>query len=219
MIAVSERDRSQLVADGVAAERVHYIPHGVDLSAFAASAALDIRAQYAIGAEYTVLVYHGTYMYPPNLQAMQVMAERILPYLEMQGFLCKVLAVGGHPPAKPLHKDIIFTGAVERVAPYLLAADLAVVPLLQGGGTRMKILDYFAAGLPVISTAKGIEGIPVTNGVEALIVEDADQQFAETIIGLLRDRQAASALGERGRAFVASLDWKQIAQHYLQLLH
>ncbi len=219
VIAVSERDRSQLVADGVAAERVHYIPHGVDLSAFAASAALDIRAQYAIGAEYTVLVYHGTYMYPPNLQAMQVMAERILPYLEMQGFLCKVLAVGGHPPAKPLHKDIIFTGAVERVAPYLLAADLAVVPLLQGGGTRMKILDYFAAGLPVISTAKGIEGIPVTNGVEALIVEDADQQFAETIIGLLRDRQAASALGERGRAFVASLDWKQIAQHYLQLLH
>lgn len=218
VIAVSERDRAQLVADGVAATRVHYIPHGVDLSSFAESEALDVRSQYAIGAEYTLLVYHGTYMYPPNLQAMRVMAECILPYLQSQGFLCKVLAVGGHPPTTSLHKDIIFTGPVERVAPYLLAADLAVVPLLQGGGTRMKILDYFAAGLPVISTAKGIEGIPVTNGVEALIVADADQQLAETIIDLLRDPQAASQLGKRGRAFVEALDWKQIAQRYLELL-
>ena len=216
VVAVSERDRAQLIADGVSPERIRYVPHGVDLAAFDAAQPVDVRRKYSIGPEQAVLVYHGTYLYPPNLEAMQMMAERILPRLKAQGCSCKVLAIGNHP-SPLLHEDIIFTGSVAEVAPYLRAADLAVVPLCKGGGTRMKILDYFAAGLPVVSTAKGIEGIPVTNGVEAVIVAEADETFADEIMRLLQDAQTARQLGQRGRAFVERLDWKAIAQEYLEL--
>ena len=218
VVTVSEQDRAQLIADGVTPGPIHYVPHGVDLAAFDTAQPVDVRGQYAIGPDPAVLVYHGTYLYPPNLEAMQIMAERILPRLHARGCSCKVLAIGNHPPSQPLHEDILFTGSVAEVAPYLRAADLAVVPLAQGGGTRMKILDYFAAGLPVVSTAKGIEGIPVTNGVEAVIVAEADEAFADEIIRLLQDAQAARQLGQRGRAFVERLDWKAIARQYLELM-
>jgi glycosyltransferase involved in cell wall biosynthesis len=218
VVAVSERDRKQLVEDGVIADYIHYIPLGVDIAQFDSPHPIDVRACHGIGREELVLVYHGTYMYPPNLEAMQAMAQRIMPLLKMRGIRAKVLAVGRHPPQEPLHEDIIFTGPVEQVAPYLLAADMAVVPLLKGGGTRMKILDYFAAGLPVVSTAKGIEGIPVTVGVHALVTEDADEAFAAAIADLVNDPQRAAELGKQGRIFVEQMDWNAIARRYIDLM-
>lgn len=218
VVTVSERDREQLVADGVERQRVHYIPHGVDLTQFSGVAPLDVRAQYGIAPDTLILVYHGTYMYPPNLEAMQVMAQRIMPMLSARGVKAKVLAIGRHPPAQPLHADIIFTGPINHLAPYLLAADIAVVPLLKGGGTRMKILDYFAASLPVVSTSKGIEGIQVSNGVQALVTEDADEHFADAICALGKDRKTAAEMGAQGRSFVEQMDWSAIARRYLTLM-
>lgn len=218
VVVVSQLDQAQLIADGVQPERMHYVPHGVDLAAFDAAQTVDLRCEYCIGRDEAVLVYHGTYMYPPNLEAMQVMAERILPRLKSRGFKLKILAIGSHPPQQTPHEDIIFTGSVADVAPYLRAADMAVVPLLKGGGTRMKILDYFAAGLPVVSTAKGIEGIPVTNGVEAVIVDDADEAFANQVMRLLENPLIAREIGRRGRVFVENLDWKEIGRRYLELI-
>lgn len=218
VVTVSERDREQLVADGVERQRVHYIPHGVDLTQFSGVAPLDVRAQYGIAPDTLILVYHGTYMYPPNLEAMQVMAQRIMPMLSARGVKAKVLAIGRHPPAQPLHADIIFTGPIDHLAPYLLAADIAVVPLLKGGGTRMKILDYFAASLPVVSTSKGIEGIQVRNGVQALVTEDADEHFVDAICALGKDRKTAAEMGAQGRSFVEQMDWSAIARRYLTLM-
>jgi glycosyltransferase involved in cell wall biosynthesis len=156
------------------------------------------------------------YSYAPNLEAMRVMAAEILPALRARGVVAKVLAIGREPPSAPLDPDIIFTGPVPSVAPYLLAADLAVVPLRQGGGTRMKVLDYFAARLPVVSTAKGIEGIPVRDGVEFVLADEAEL-FAEAVRRLLERRDEARALGARGRAFVEPLDWLAIARRHAEL--
>ncbi|QGU33474.1 glycosyltransferase [Thermochromatium tepidum] len=217
VVVVSESDRQRLLADGVAPERLHLIPHGVDLEAFARAAPLDLRALYAIPPECAVLVYHGIYLYPPNLEAMKVMADEILPRLEQLGVAVRVLAIGPHPPANELHPSLRFTGPVESVAPYLKGADLAVVPLQKGGGTRMKILDYFAAGLAVVSTAKGAEGIPITPGVEALIVDDHDA-FAQAVAELLADPERRAHLGAAARAFVTALDWRTIAARYLELV-
>ncbi|MGZ4882134.1 MAG: glycosyltransferase, partial [Halobacteriota archaeon] len=72
-------------------------------------------------------------------------------------------------------------GFVEDLYALLKRADIAVVPLKRGGGTRLKILDYFAAGLPVVTTRKGIEGIEAQDKVHALIVDDT-----EDLIGALR---------------------------------
>jgi glycosyltransferase involved in cell wall biosynthesis len=78
----------------------------------------------------------------------------------------------------------------------------------------MKILDYFACGVPVISTRKGIEGIPVENGVEALIEDDWDL-MAVQISKLLTDPGAAENLAAAAEQWVKKLDWTALAADYI----
>ncbi len=216
VVTVSERDKARLAADGVDYRLLHLISHGVDLQQFVQVQAVDLQREYGISPGTPVLVYHGIYLYPPNLEAMQVLAREILPLLHERGIHPKVLAVGRNPPEQELHGDIVFTGPVDSVAPYLCAADLAVVPLLQGGGTRMKLLDYFAAGLPVVSTAKGAEGLPLQDGREILIRDDY-AGFADAVVRVLGSRELAVDLSQKGRAFVNRLDWRNIAAEYVEL--
>jgi glycosyltransferase involved in cell wall biosynthesis len=217
IITVSENDRQKLIEDGVNKEKIHTIPHGVDLKAFESATPIDLHHHHDLPRGDRILIYHGTYSYPPNLQAMQVMASEILPRLDSRGLHVSVIAVGSLPPDFPLHEKIRFVGSVADLAEVLPAADLAVVPLLDGGGTRMKILDYFAAGIPVISTTKGIEGIPVRHGREALIVDDFDC-MCEEIDRILGDAEAAGALTQNASRFVESLSWDAIARRYLPLM-
>ncbi|MGY6555912.1 MAG: glycosyltransferase family 4 protein, partial [Wenzhouxiangella sp.] len=114
------------------------------------------------------------------------------------------------------HPDIRLTGSLPSLTGALSLADLAVVPLISGGGTRMKILDYFAAGVPVISTAKGCEGLPLSDGRELLIRDDWDA-FAESAAHLLQHPDQGRALAERATAFVEKLDWLEIGRRYEHL--
>ena len=216
VICVSQNDRQQLLNDGVDEHLLHIIPHGVDLASFDAEQAIDVRQQCGWEAERKVLVYHGTYQYPPNLTAMKVMASEILPRLHARGMHPAVLAVGKMPPKQSLHEDMVFTGSVEKVAGWLRGADLAVVPLLDGGGTRMKIIDYFACSVPVVSTSKGIEGIEVTPGVEAVINDDWEQ-MADAIVELLQNQKQHAAMAAAGRAFAEQLDWCMLAEDYVRV--
>ena len=217
VVCVSDNDRQQLASDGVHPGRLHTIPHGIDLAAFDAADPVEVRDRFSIPAEAPLLVYHGTFAYPPNRDALQVLAERVLPGLATRGIEAHVLAVGHQPPAEPPHPAIHCTGSVETMAPWLKAADIAVVPLREGGGTRMKIIDDFAARLPVVSTSKGIEGIPATDGREALIRDDWDA-FCDAIAGLWRDETRRADLADSGRALAEGLDWGEIGGRYLKLI-
>jgi len=148
---------------------------------------------------------------------VRLIASEILPRLARRGYRAKALAIGRDPPKEPLHDDVIFTGPVPNLAPHLKGADLAVIPLQKGGGTRMKILEYFAAGVPVIATSKAMEGIPVENGAQAWI-EDDFEAMADAVITLLRDRARADALASAARLYVRELDWTSIARRYLALV-
>lgn len=216
VICVSEPDRERLVADGVPAGRITVIPHGVDLASFREAKPADLRARYGLPRDCRVLVYHGTYRYPPNLEAMEFLARDILPALRRDGTDYRVLAVGLYPPARSPSPDILFTGAVEDLAAVLKGADAALVPLRQGGGTRMKVLDYLAAGIPVVSTAKGVEGLPLEAGRHYLAAETAGE-FAAALAELSGDPARAEALVSAGRAFAESLDWQVIADRNLKL--
>lgn len=215
VICVSDNDAQRLAEDGVDRARLHVIPHGVDLAQYQQPPA-DPRHQFDIPGTATLLVFHGTFAYPPNAEALGVFARELLPRLDALGLECHVLAVGRQPPSSAPHPRIHLAGSVESVAPWLKAADIAVVPLLEGGGTRMKIIDCFAAGLPVVSTSKGIEGIPVATGRDALVIDDWDE-MAQAIVTLARDPERARQLGERGRTIARELDWGAITQRYLDL--
>lgn len=218
VVTVSKNDKQQLIQDGVQSEHIHYIPHGVDLEAFDQSESIAVRDIYNLPGDEPLFVYHGTYLYPPNMEAVTIMAEEIMPQLRQWGIQAKLLAVGPNPPEPSPWPEIVFTGSVEQVAPYLRAADMAVVPLRQGGGTRMKILDYFAASLPVVCTAKGIEGIEVSHGKHAQIVDKAGIDFALAIQQLLADPEQAGRIGHQGRKFAEQLDWKIIGKKYMELM-
>ena len=127
-----------------------------------------------------------------------------------------MLAIGRDPPATSPHHRIHLAGSVEDLAGWLKAADIAVVPLLEGGGTRMKIVDCFAAKLPLISTSKGIEGIPVENGHDALVIDDWDE-MAAAIVSLSANPGQAETLAENGYILARKLDWHIIARRYLDL--
>jgi len=213
VICVSDNDRQRLADEGVDPDLLHTVPHGVNLAQFDLQAPIDARSRFDIPDQCPVLVYHGTFSYPPNLEALRIFAEILLPGLEAKGSLCHVLAVGKLPPAVSPHPRIHLSGSVEEVGPWLQAADLAVVPLVEGGGTRMKIIDCFAARLPVISTSKGIEGIPVVPGKHALILDDWDE-IIQAVIDLIENPQKATKLAQQGRRLAESMDWGASAEKY-----
>ncbi len=216
VVCVSDSDRQVLLDDGVAAQLLSTIPHGVNLHRYAVPPHAEIRQQMGVTPDDVLLVYHGTFSYPPNRQAMRIFAEELLPRLDALGLRAHVLAVGRDAPASSPHERIHFSGSVEDVAPWLKAADLAVIPLLEGGGTRMKIIDCFAASLAVISTAKGIEGIPIEPGKQALVINDW-QHMAEAIVDLKRDDARRQALANAAYVMAKELDWSEIARRYRAL--
>lgn len=122
------------------------------------------------------LLFLGQMSYPPNTLAANLLIDEIYPQLKERYPDCRLLLVGRVPTAKmqaaaDRDPDIIVTGSVPKVQPYLAAASVMAVPLRQGSGTRLKILEAFAAGCPVVSTAKGAEGLKVRDG-EHLLIRD-----------------------------------------------
>jgi glycosyltransferase involved in cell wall biosynthesis len=213
VVCVSDNDRQKLEEDGVHPDILHTVPHGVDLAQYDTLPAVDVRMEFGIPEDLPLLVFHGTFSYPPNQQALRIFAEILLPGLEEKGLVCHLLAVGRDPPQSLRHPRIHFTGSVDRVGPWLRAADISLVPLVDGGGTRMKIIDCFAASLPVISTSKGIEGIPVESGRQALILDDWDSVI-DAVIDLWENPDQAAELARGGRSLAENLDWDAIAEQY-----
>jgi len=103
------------------------------------------------------------------------------------------------------------------VAPYLKRASVCVAPIFSGSGTRLKILEYLAAGRPVVATPKAAEGLAVEHGRHLLLADGT--AFAEALVRLARDRGYAEALAQAGRELVATrYSWDASRQRWRQLL-
>jgi len=216
VICVSDNDRQQLLNDGVKPELLNTIPHGFNPISYALPAKDGLRERYGLPGNAVLMAFHGTFSYPPNIDAIQVFAKILLPQLADANNPFHVIAIGRGSPSESPHPNIHFTGSVEEVGPWLKACDLAVIPLREGGGTRMKIIDCFAAGLPVISTSKGIEGIPVVNQQEAIIIDDWSKMINE-IIGLSKSGERRAQLSTAALEFAEKMDWESITKRYLSI--
>jgi glycosyltransferase involved in cell wall biosynthesis len=100
-------------------------------------------------------------------------------------------------------------GYVEDLSAELWAAQCAVVPLRLGGGTRLKIVDAWAAGLPVVSTTIGAEGLDAVDGRNILIADTPDM-FAAAVTSVLQDEELRNSLAESGQRTAAQYDWAAI---------
>ena len=195
------------------ASAVHTVPNGVDCAAF---------ADLPTGREgLPVVMFLGTMSWGPNASAARFLAREVLPALRARVPDVVLTIVGRDPPADLFALNgspgIEVTGSVPDVKPYLLRASVLAVPLDAGGGTRLKILEAFAAGLPVVSTAVGAEGIAAEPGVHFALAERPE--FAGATAELLADRGGASRMAERARELAREVyDWSRIGRKAVEVV-
>jgi glycosyltransferase involved in cell wall biosynthesis len=207
--AVSERDRDVLERWNPRAS-IRVVPNGIDVESF--------RPEPGRASEPGALVFTGLLSYPPNRDAALFFARQILPRIRSSVPTAKWYVVGRAEPdlAATLATEpgVVCTGYVDDVREYLKRAEVAVVPLRAGGGTRLKILEAMAMGRPVVTTSLGAEGLPFRDGVEIRLA-DTPEAFASAAIDLLRHPAAARRMATAGRrAILAAHDWQRIAKDY-----
>jgi glycosyltransferase involved in cell wall biosynthesis len=157
----------------------------------------------------------------PNEDAIRYFLTDIYPRLLTGGSLA--VSIVGRNPSTALrhlaarHPAVEITGAVEDVRPFIGRSAVYAVPLRIGGGTRIKILEAMAMGKPVVTTAVGAEGLPVTNGTDVVIADEPDA-FANHIRRLLSDVQARRRLGAAARHLVTTrLTWAAAADEFSRI--
>jgi glycosyltransferase involved in cell wall biosynthesis len=163
-----------------------------------------------------MIVHLGTMFWPPNVNGVLWFAREVLPLIHQQVPAARFLVVGKNPPpeVQALAADprVRVTGYVADPMPYLQAADAFVVPLHAGGGMRVKIVDAWLWGLPIVATPIGAEGIQVRDGENILLAEDAPA-FARATVRLLTDPDLNRQLRANGRAWVeAHYAWQKVYQ-------
>ena len=206
ILTMSEVDR-QRVGQSVPLSKVSSIPNGVDPGFF------DFRPRIPDGER---ILFLGNLRHPPNIAGLRFLLEQVWPKLRQSrpGVRLDVVGAESEPSLvdQMSQTGVDYHGYVSDVRPLLQRASLMVVPIFSGSGTRLKVLEAFAAGLPVVSTSMGCEGIEVEEGKHVRLAE-SPQQFVETIVSLLNRPEEGRQLAQEARILVINrYDWKTIAR-------
>jgi len=210
---VSEQERESLTGIGVDASRIHVVPNGAD--------AADLARPRAVASP-PRLIYAGAVTYAPNLEAVTWFLAEVMPRVRAVRPDVGLWVTGDMgdvtPDRFPSRDHVRLTGRLPDVKDAISGSAVAVVPLLSGGGTRLKVLEALALGTPVVSTRKGAEGLAVVEG-EELLLGDSPQAFADAVLRVLGDEALAARLSSAGRARVSSTyTWHAIGREFLELV-
>ncbi|MHB9034854.1 MAG: glycosyltransferase, partial [Anaerolineae bacterium] len=157
------------------------------------------------------LVFTGKMDYRPNIDAAIWFTDTVLPLIRAAIPNVYVYFVGKNPSsavyALGKQPGVTVTGYVPEIQPYLAAADCYIAPLRVGGGTRLKLLEAMACGLPIVSTNQGAEGLDVVSSTHLLLARSADA-FAQAVVRVLSDHNMAAELGTNARELACTTyDW------------
>jgi glycosyltransferase involved in cell wall biosynthesis len=211
--AVSEEDAAQM-RRAYDVSNVSAVPTGVDTEFFRPSGEFET--------EPNSLVFTGSMDWLPNEDAIQYFTAEILPRLKQQIPDVKLTVVGRKPfpgliELSQRDPAVIVTGRVDDVRPYMERAAAYVIPLRIGGGTRLKVYEAMAMEMPIISTTLGAEGLPVRDGVELVLADEA-QTFADATARILRDAALARQIGRQAAVTVrAKFGWSGVAAEFASL--
>lgn len=198
VLAVSEEDRELLGRD-CPPEKIFVVPNAVQLGRQPAE---EDRASPA-------LYFAGRLDYAPNRAAVLWFYRRIWPLIHSRLPEVRWTIVGACPELldSTMRRDphILLAGQVEKTEPYLNSCVLAIVPVSVGGGTRFKILEAWAAGKAVVSTAKGAEGLKGKHG-DNIWIANTPEEFSDAVLRLLSDNSLRAHLGKRG--------WETVEEQY-----
>ncbi|MER8572961.1 glycosyltransferase family 4 protein [Mesorhizobium sp. M1338] len=183
----SGQDRERLMALSRCTVPIDVVPNGIP---HAGHSPETLPAEPGPGNGFPVILFIGHLGYPPNVDAVERLAGSILPRIR-QALPAATLVLAGRSP-KPAVRALAGLPGVElvedpeTVAPLLSGAHLSIMPLAAGGGTRIKILEAMAWGVPVIATPLAAEGLDLTDN-EELLLSDTDEGLADMAVELCLD--------------------------------
>lgn len=219
-IAVTERDREQLLAASESDPRVFVVENGVDVAHFSNSTLA--AASLAAAPLRNRIVFVGTMDYHANIDAVVPFARYVWPQLRRRQPDVRFTIIGRNPAPEVRElaslPGVEVTGTVEDVSQYYREAVAAVVPLRIGAGSRLKILEAMAAGVPVVSTPVGAEGLEVTDGRNIRIARGPNEMFSQ-LNELIVDPRLRWRLAREGHALVRRrYDWSSVSASHLRAL-
>ena len=199
VLAVSEQDREALVAIGADAVRTRVLPNLPDAS-------LLELAPLAFEGSQQVALYFGTLSWQPNIEGLERFITRVFPLVRGKAPQARLLIAGRDaPPAlERLARrttGVEYAGAVANSEPLYRGARVFVEATRSGGGTKLKILNALARGLPVVASREAAEGIDAVPGVH-LLTSEGDETMATDVLRLLADGALWADLSANGRALV-----------------
>ena len=195
VIAVSKRDAAAFAAMGAASAAA--IPTGVDTAYFSYAPPPDNAPP--------VVVFTGSMDWRANVDGLYWFMREVWPQIAAAHRAAQFVAVGKNPPVRLVRDaaacgvDWRFTGYVDDVRDHARGA-VFVIPLRIGGGSRIKEFEAMAMGVPVVSTAIGVEGLCVEPGVHYQCADDASG-FAQAVVALLENGESRRVLSAAARAF------------------
>lgn len=157
--------------------------------------------------------------YGPNEEAAEWFAKKIFPKIIEKIDNVKFYIVGKEPSEKVKRlasKNVIVTGSVDSVEPYYEAADLVVIPLQNGGGVKVKLLEAVSFAKPIVSTSVGVEGTVYSQN-NTIPVADDEVSFASCCIDALKGK-GDSISSEAYKVFLEQYTWEGICRKYRKIL-
>lgn len=165
------------------------------------------------------LVFTGSFSYYPNYDAMCWFIAKVLPLIQREVPDVQLTITGNTagyslPPAE----NVVMTGYVDDVRPYIARSWASLVPIRYGGGTRLKILEAMALHTPVIATSKGAEGLDLCDG-QHLLLADTPEDFAQAVVQVLRQPVLRQQLADKAYAVTCTqYDWQVVLPRFLDLV-
>ncbi len=206
LFAVSEEDK-EIMEKEMPGIDVGIIPNGVDVSYFDEKKVIKKVPQR--------ILYHGDYKWMQNVEAVNILIKDIWPIIKKDVKDAKLWISGRSIPEKIIEltkndKDIEISESIKDNRDVFKAASVLVVPIMSPGGTRLKVLESMAAGLPVVSTPVGVAGLDIVSGTHALVSSDVNE-LAKMTIKVLKNKKISENLSNNGKKFVKeNFDWKSI---------
>jgi glycosyltransferase involved in cell wall biosynthesis len=205
VIAVSKLDADRIAQEyQIKPLKIKTIPNYIDIEKFSVPESKEaIKSKFGYLKNDFIILFHGKMSTRPNAEALKFIVNNLVPALKKRVPDSKILVVGSDIPDY-IKKcgDVSCYSNVENLGVFLKCADVSIVPLTIGGGTRLKILECFASGLPVVSTRKGAEGLKYVNGRHLLISERTVDSFTENITKLKNNQVLMTSLADNGYQLV-----------------
>jgi glycosyltransferase involved in cell wall biosynthesis len=224
LVVASEAIREELLSRGFPSSKVHVVPNSVDAQEFRPLNRRDeLRKLLNLPLDKTIVACTAPRSFTPNVMAIRHLYGVALQ-LEKRSPEILFVILGSGKVVKGKPRNVIYTGYVEDLNSYLNACDFAIAPYPQSamsGGTRDKIVEYWACGLPVVSTPEGVRGFNSLGGRLPVMITGYDvQSLAHEIEQLATDPSLSRELAERGRALVLEeFNWEFQARRLSRIFH